>query len=90
MSKNNYPKDWSTATIKNLTQRFLNGGTPSTHIKEYWDGDIPWITGADAEQRITITSRKTITELGVKRSSTNIVPKGNIIFIINSLKLLLI
>jgi len=81
MSKNNYPKDWSTATIKNLTQRFLNGGTPSTHIKEYWDGDIPWITGADAEQRITITSRKTITELGVKRSSTNIVPKGNILLV---------
>ena len=81
MLENNYPKDWSTATIKNLTQRFLNGGTPSTHINEYWDGDIPWITGADAEQRVTITSRKTITELGVKRSSTNIVPKGNILLV---------
>ena len=81
MLENNYPKDWSKATIKNLTQRFLNGGTPRTHINEYWDGDIPWITGADAEQRVTITSRKTITALGVKRSSTNIVPKGNILLV---------
>src|SRR6266498_4510848 len=81
MSKNNYPKDWSSSTIKDLTLRFLNGGTPSTHVKEYWDGNIPWITGADAEQRITITSRKTITELGVKRSSTNIVPQGNILLV---------
>jgi type I restriction enzyme, S subunit len=78
---NNYPNDWSRLKIKELTQRFLNGGTPSTHVKEYWDGNIPWITGADAEQRLTTTSRKSITELGVKRSSTNIVPKGNILLV---------
>ena len=81
MSRNNYPKDWSSSTMKDLAQRFLNGGTPSTHIKEYWGGKTPWITGADAEQRITITSRKTVTELGVKQSSTNIVPKGNILLV---------
>ena len=81
MQKNNYPNDWSRLKIKEMTQRFLNGGTPSTHVKEYWDGNIPWITGADAEQRLTTTSRKSITELGVKRSSTNIVPKGNILLV---------
>jgi len=81
MLKNNYPDDWSRLRIKELTQRFLNGGTPSTHIKEHWGGNIPWITGADAEQRLTTTSRKSITELGVRRSSTNIVPKGNILLV---------
>ena len=81
MSKNNYPNDWSHSCLKDLTQRFLNGGTPSTYVKEYWDGSIPWITGADAEQRLTTTSRKSVTKLGVKRSATNIVPRGNILLV---------
>jgi len=81
MSKNNCPKDWSRSSLKGLTLRFLNGGTPSTHVKEYWDGDIPWITGADAEQRLTTTSRKSVTQQGVKRSATNIVPRGNILLV---------
>lgn len=81
MQENNYPNDWPCLKIRELTQKFLNGGTPSTHVKEYWDGNIPWITGADAEQRLTTTSRKSITELGVRRSSTNIIPKGNILLV---------
>ncbi|MEW5869847.1 MAG: restriction endonuclease subunit S [Chloroflexota bacterium] len=81
MINDKYPYDWSLPTLKELTAEFLNGGTPSTHIREYWGGDIPWITGADAEQKTTVTARKSITNLGVKRSSTHIVPKNNILMV---------
>ena len=81
MPNYNYPSDWAVLSIKELTAEFLNGGTPSTHIKEFWGGNIPWITGADAEQKVTTISRKSITELGVKQSSTNVVPKNNILLV---------
>ena len=61
--------------------KFLNGGTPSTAHPDYWNGTIPWITGADAEQRVTLTARKHVSEKGVRESSTNIVPKGNILLV---------
>src|SRR6266571_9531128 len=30
-----------------IGEKFVNGGTPSTQKPEYWQGNIPWITGAD-------------------------------------------
>ena len=76
-----YPKDWQLTPLGDVTERFIGGGTPNTSVKEYWDGTIPWITGADAEQRIATTARKFVTEKGVKESSTSIVPEGNILLV---------
>lgn len=80
MPEANQPS-WTNQPLKALVKQFLNGGTPRTENPSYWDGSIPWITGADAEERITVSSRKNITELGAKQSSTNIVPKGNILLV---------
>ena len=76
-----YPTDWKILPLMQITERFLNGGTPSTRVSEYWGGTIPWITGADAEQSLTTGARKYITEHGAQESSTNIVPKGNILLV---------
>ncbi len=27
--------------------KFLNGGTPSKEVSEYWSGTVPWISSAD-------------------------------------------
>lgn len=75
------PNDWEIREIREICNKFLNGGTPSTQIEEYWGGNIPWITGADIlEQRIS-TIRKFISEKAVKECSTNIIPKGNILLV---------
>ncbi len=81
MLNKKYPPGWQILPLYEITDTFLNGGTPSTSVPYYWDGTIPWITGADTEQRVTTKARNCITERGVRESATNIVPKGNILLV---------
>ncbi len=38
---------WTEHHISKLVRQFISGGTPSRKRQEYWNGEIPWITGAD-------------------------------------------
>jgi|GEM_PF-5854936 len=52
------PRDWEVETVKDVCDKFLNGGTPSTQNENYWSGEIPWITGADViEPTISIVRK---------------------------------
>ena len=66
--------------ITNLV-KVIGGGTPKTSIEEYWNGDIPWISIADFknDNKYIIKTEKTITENGLKNSSTKLLKKGDII-----------
>jgi type I restriction enzyme, S subunit len=75
------PVDWEVAILRNIASKFYNGGTPDTRNKSNWDGNIPWITGADFEDQKVKHIRRYITEEGVKNSATNIVPKGNLLVV---------
>ena len=60
----------------------LNGGTPKTSIKEYWDGNILWITPKDLGKLTTKyvdKTPRTITELGLNKSSAKIIPYKSLI-----------
>lgn len=62
--------------LEQLCEKIYSGGTPSTSEKEYWDGEFSWLTsGETSNSYITFTS-KTITEKGVKKSSTKFASKG--------------
>ena len=60
----------------------LNGGTPDTKVKEFWDGDILWITPKDMGKLESIyvgdTERK-ITDKGLKNSSAKLLPINSVI-----------
>lgn len=59
----------------------VGGGTPSTSNPEYWNGSIDWYTPAEIGDHIYINnSKKKITELGLKKSSAQMLPKGTILF----------
>jgi type I restriction enzyme, S subunit len=75
------PVDWEVAKLGDIVFNFYNGGTPNTKIKEYWDGDIAWITGADFTNQKVGQIRKYITPRGASSSSTNIIPKGNLLVV---------
>lgn len=71
------PKYWITNSILKVAE-LINGGTPSTKINDYWDGDIKWISAKDvssARGSFVLDSERKITELGVINSSTKILPK---------------
>jgi type I restriction enzyme S subunit len=79
------PKDWESAKITNIFDLY-KGTTPSTKIKEYWDGNIPFVTPTDitkindANGIYLETTEKYITEKGLKLNGLKLVPKDSILF----------
>jgi type I restriction enzyme S subunit len=60
----------------------VNGSTPKSDVREYWDGHIVWITPEDLSNRkdVVVTSaRRQLTEAGYKSCGTAFVPPGSII-----------
>ena len=75
------PVDWEVLRLKDIALRFYNGGTPDTTNNDYWNGDIPWVTGADFENQKIKRIRRYITDEAVKYSATNIIQRGNLLFV---------
>ena len=70
------PKGWEADPFTSVIQ-FGGGGTPSTDDPEYWGGGIPFFTGKDVvSSYYSLNTEKTITEEGVKNSSTKLYPKN--------------
>lgn len=59
----------------------ISGGTPKTAIKEYWNGDIPWLTIDDFRDanKYVYKTQKSITIEGLENSSTNLLHKNDMI-----------
>ena len=75
------PKNWQLKKIVDICETFL-GGTPSRKNEAYWNGDISWInSGKVNEFRITAPSER-ITELGLKKSATKLLPRGTTVIAI--------
>ena len=75
------PADWGIIKLNNIVSNFVNGGTPSTKNKDYWNGNIPWITGADIINQCVGEIRRHITKDAVRNSSTNVIQKGNLLIV---------
>ena len=50
------------------------GGTPSRANKDYWNGTIPWINSGEVNNFRIIKPSETITELGLSKSATKLLP----------------
>jgi type I restriction enzyme, S subunit len=60
----------------------LNGSTPSSSEKSYWDGDIYWATPQDIgalKGKLILDTQRKITEEGYKNSGTQIAPVSSIV-----------
>ena len=59
----------------------VGGGTPSTSILEFWDGNIDWYAPAEISDQIYLdSSQRKITEQGYNHSSAKILPVGTVLF----------
>lgn len=58
------------------------GGTPSTKKIEYWNGDIPWINSGEINNLRISTPTKYITQLGLQKSATKLLPSGTTVIAI--------
>jgi type I restriction enzyme S subunit len=74
------PNHWKTYKLSEVFN-IIGGGTPRTTIAEYWDGDIPWLSVVDFnnDQRSVFSTEKSITQLGLEKSSTKLLKVGQLI-----------
>lgn len=74
------PSSWLKTTIGGIYQ-VIGGGTPSTKVQEYWQGDIPWITSADIKGVRAVQVSRYITEEAIEKSTTNKVPPETLLVV---------
>lgn len=70
------PEGWEKKKIADVCET-VGGGTPSTKVSEYWDGDITWVVPSDITKNdclVLLNSERKITEKGLSESSAKMVP----------------
>lgn len=78
---NGAPEGWATTTLGNVCTT-LGGGTPSTKVAEYWNGNVTWVTPTDVTRNnsiVLLDSEKKISESGLKNSSAKLLPPETIL-----------
>lgn len=67
------PEGW---TVKPIGDVFITvlGGTPSRSNSNYWGGNIPWINSGEVNNLRIMKESEYITELGLSKSSTKLMP----------------
>ena len=72
--------EWEQRKLGDIAD-IVGGGTPSTSVVEYWDGDIEWYAPAEISDQIFVkTSQRKITQEGYDNSSARILPVGTVLF----------
>ena len=75
------PLEWMIVSTKFLFT-IMSGATPESTKPQNWDGNIKWITPADYKTKDIYVGdgRRNLSQTGFDSCSTNMVPKGSIIF----------
>ena len=77
---NEFNSNWEPYKLGEIAE-IVGGGTPSTGVPEYWDGDIDWYSPTEIGESIYVAeSLKKITESGLNKSSAKMLPTGTILF----------
>lgn len=72
---------WASKPIRELAD-IISGGTPSTSVSEYWDGNIVWVSPSDVtvqKSKYLYSSARKITEKGLENSAAILLPAGTIL-----------
>ncbi|MFY1111214.1 MAG: restriction endonuclease subunit S [Methanosarcinaceae archaeon] len=71
---------WKTVKLGDFID-FVGGGTPDKKNPDYWNGDIKWASVKDVKNKYLHTTQDTITELGLKNSSSQLAIDGELILV---------
>ena len=72
------PSGWALAKMGDLAH-WGSGGTPKSDVAEYYGGNIPWVVTGDLTDGLVRTSTRTLTEIGLAKSSAKLVPSGTVL-----------
>jgi len=75
-----FTEDWEQRKLGDVAI-ITGGGTPSTNVPEYWNGDIDWYSPVEiGKNRYVSKSTRKITKLGLEKSSAKLLPIGTVLF----------
>ena len=66
-------------TLGDVAVKISSGGTPKTGVKDYYNGDIPWLRTQEVGNGDIWDTGVKITELGLKNSSAKMIPENCVI-----------
>ncbi|QTO93901.1 restriction endonuclease subunit S [Helicobacter pylori] len=73
------PSNWQRVRLGDVAE-IIGGGTPSTQVTSFWNGSINWFTPTEIGiTKYVYKSQRTITPLGLKKSSAKLLPIGTIL-----------
>ncbi|WP_101022990.1 restriction endonuclease subunit S [Helicobacter pylori] len=73
------PSNWQRVRLGDIAE-IIGGGTPSTQVTSFWNGSINWFTPTEIGiTKYVHKSQRTITPLGLKKSSAKLLPIGTIL-----------
>jgi type I restriction enzyme S subunit len=77
-------KGWEVKTVNDICSKILGGGTPTKSKKEYYMGNIPWVTPKDMKTIRIFDSLDHISEEAIKNSSTKLIPSNSVLMVVRS------
>lgn len=77
------PNGWEWSRFGEISLENIGGGTPDKSNPNYWNGEIPWMTVKDVHEGdiYEFETKDSITDIGLTNSSSNLIPKGNLIVV---------
>lgn len=72
------PPDWEQLPLGDIAT-ISAGGTPSRAVREYWNGDIPWVTTAELQSGIILGTQEHISAAGLANSPATLLPPGTLL-----------
>jgi len=79
------PESWNPRTILELCE-IWSGGTPRKSVTEYWNGDIPWVSGKDLKRPALDDAIDHVSAAGVEAGS-RIAPEGAVLLLVRGMGL---
>jgi type I restriction enzyme S subunit len=74
----NIPDSWKWCRVGNISNVKV-GSTPSRPVKEYWNGDIHWVSSGEVANNFIYDTKEMITEKGFESTSMIMYPKGSVL-----------
>ena len=79
------PESWEPRTILELCE-IWSGGTPRKSVTEYWNGDIPWVSGKDLKVPALDDALDHVSAAGVEAGS-RLAPAGAVLLLVRGMGL---
>jgi len=76
------PDGWRQAALGEVAV-VQTGGTPPRGLKQYWGGNIRWMSSSEINQRWVRGTAEAITRAGLQNSNAKVFPPGTVMVAMN-------